>query len=114
MMQIGKQRFQTLRSAVRRGDQYCPYDGRFIAKDKKTPSESREKVHDFLQSLYEESAEVIPDGLNSNKRPRQGVHKLDGKEMKRDAIKHLPPAIVFPLLISILSCVVICAPQLVT
>lgn len=35
------------------------------------------------------AAEHIPDGINSNKRPRQGAHKLDG-DISRAEIKHLP------------------------
>lgn len=91
LLSIGKERFQKLRASVRNGDEYCPYDARYIPKGKQPPSPARQLVFDFLHGLYEESAEVIPDGLNSNKRPRQAQHRLDGKSMFRGDIRHLPP-----------------------
>ncbi|CAK9081705.1 unnamed protein product, partial [Durusdinium trenchii] len=75
LLSIGKERFQKLRASVRNGDEYCPYDARYIPKGKQPPSPARQLVFDFLHGLYEESAEVIPDGLNSNKRPRQAQHR---------------------------------------
>ena len=90
MMGIGKSRFQTLGRAARAGWEHCPYDNRFIPKGPQQPSEKRLLVHQFLSQLYATSAEPIPDGLNSNKRPRQGKHKYDKPGMKRDGIKHLP------------------------
>jgi hypothetical protein len=42
--------------------------------------------------MYTNVAEVIPDGLNSNKRPRHGKGKIDSRNMDRKKIKHLPPA----------------------
>ena len=74
---IGKSRFATINSAVRRQEEHCPYDGRYVEKGPQLPSEKRMKVHEFLMQLYLESAEHIPDGVNSNKRPRQGLKKLD-------------------------------------
>ena len=53
-------------------------------------SEKREKVHAFLTQLYQQTAEFIPDGLNSNKRPRRGNLKFDRPDLNRDSIKHLP------------------------
>ena len=44
-----------------------------------------------LTKLYEETAECLPDGINSNKRPRQGRDRFDPPEMDRDNVKHLPP-----------------------
>lgn len=44
----------------------------------------------FLTQLYEQTAEFIPDGLNSNKRPRRGTSKFDRPDLNRDSIKHLP------------------------
>lgn len=41
--------------------------------------------------MYNNVAEHIPDGLNSNKRPRQGKFKLDDPNMDRSSIRHLPP-----------------------
>ena len=66
-------------------------DGRYIFRGKQPASEARERVYDFLNELYLESAEFIPDGLNSNKRPRQAGYKLDSKNLDSSAIKHLPP-----------------------
>lgn len=73
------------------GAETCPYDGRFVPKGKQPPSEKRARVYQFLTQLYVESAEPIPDGLNSNKRPRSGEHKVDPTLMDRSEIKHLPP-----------------------
>lgn len=89
MMSIGKSRFQSLNQAARSGSE-CPWDQRYVPKGPQVPSENRMKVHEFLTSLWMESAEHIPDKLNSNKRPRQADHKLDSKGMDRSLIKHLP------------------------
>ena len=88
---IGKYRFQTLSTAARNGATHCPFDQRFTPKGPRLPSEARQIVHDFLMELYLQAAEHIPDGLNSNKRPRQGSFKLDRKGMDRSQMKHLPP-----------------------
>ena len=72
---LGKFRFKTLNGAARRGEEHCPYDGRYVVKGKRVPSEKWEKIHGFLMKLYLEVAEAIPDGLNSNKRPRHGHKK---------------------------------------
>ena len=91
---IGKFRFQTLNQAVRSGADHCPVDQRFTPKGPRLPSEARHIVHDFLMELYLQAAEHIPDGLNSNKRPRQGSFKLDRKGMDRSQMKHLPPGAI--------------------
>ena len=44
----------------------------------------------FCMSFGKTFAEPIPDGLNSNKRPRHGNDKCDPKNMCRENIKHLP------------------------
>jgi len=90
MFGVGKRRFSTLNRAARNGQEHCPYDGRYIARGKPTMTLQREKVHGFLSRLYVEAAEHIPDGLNSNKRPRHGIKKLDDVSMDRTKIKHLP------------------------
>ena len=87
---IGKYRFNTLSLAARNGEQFCPYDGRYMMKEKKAPSEKWLAVHNFLTGLYVEIAEPIPDGLNSNKRPRSGSTKRDDPKIDRSKIKHLP------------------------
>lgn len=51
---------------------------------------ARQLVYHFLMTLYTESAEPKPDGLNSNKRPRQGQYRFDPKNLDRSAMKHLP------------------------
>lgn len=89
---VGKLRFGKMRSATLRGDEYCPYDMRFVSKGPKDASDARQTVHHFLMTLYTEAAEPIPDGLNSNKRPRQGEHRIDPKNMDRSGMKHLPAA----------------------
>ena len=91
LMGIGQGRFARMRAASRAGEKFPPFDARYIARGKKPPSEARSKVHGFLSKLYYETAEFIPDGLNSNKRPRQGDNRRD-REMDRTKIKHLPPA----------------------
>lgn len=91
LLGVGKTRFHTLSYAARTGSQFCPYDLRFTPKGKRSvQSEKREKVHAFLTQLYEQTAEFIPDGLNSNKRPRRGTSKFDRPDLNRDSIKHLP------------------------
>ena len=88
---VGKWRFHTINHAARNGAPECPYDNRHIPKEAQPPSQARQIVHQFLMELYLQAAEVIPDGLNSNKRPRQGTLKFDRKGMDRSGIKHLPP-----------------------
>ena len=90
MMGIGKHRFSVIGQAVRRGDAYCPFDLRYIPRTPKKPSPKWTKVYDYLMEMYTNVAEVIPDGLNSNKRPRQGKFKIDNPNMDRTRIKHLP------------------------
>ena len=91
MMGVGKKRFSTLNTAARNGEEHPPYDGRCVKRGKKlVPSATRDKIYDFLMQLYQQVAEHIPDGLNSNKRPRQGEKKLDRSDIDRTQIKHLP------------------------
>ena len=91
MMGIGKQRFHTLNTAARKGEPFAPFDLRFCPKRGSTIiSDKRQKVFHFLNELWENLAEPIPDGLNSNKRPRHGSDKWDKKNMCRENIKHLP------------------------
>jgi hypothetical protein len=90
MMGIVKHRFSVIGQAVRRGDTYCPFDLRYIPRIPKKPSPKYTKVYDYLMEMYTNVAEVIPDGLNSNKRPRQGKFKIDNPNMDRTRIKHLP------------------------
>ena len=90
LFSLGKSRFQSMNSAARAGEPFCPYDSRFLVKGPRNPSEKWEKVHAFLMRLYEEVAEPIPDGLNSNKRPRHGKGKTDSKTLDRSKMKHLP------------------------
>ena len=87
---LGKFRFKTLNGAARRGEEHCPYDGRYVVKGKRVPSEKWEKIHGFLMKLYLEVAEAIPDGLNSNKRPRHGHKKTDAPSLDRREMRHLP------------------------
>ena len=90
LMGLGKHRFQTLAKAARKGEAYCPYDARFIPRGPKCPDPRRSKVTEFLQGLYDDVAEHIPDKLNSNKRPRLGASKFDPPDMDRTRLKHLP------------------------
>lgn len=90
LLGVGKARFQKLNQAARKGEEWCPYDARFMMREKKAPSKTWEAVHTFLTQLYMEAAEPIPDGLNSNKRPRHGVKKIDSPNLERSQIKHLP------------------------
>ena len=89
---LGKYRFSTLSCAARRGEQQCPYDGRYMIKEKKAPSPAWEAVHSFLTGLWMDVAEPIPDGLNSNRRPRSGSSKRDAPDLDRSQLKHLPHA----------------------
>ena len=92
LMGIGKNRFSVLSKAARAGETNCPYDARFIPRGQQPPSEKRSRIHQFLLELYEDVAEYIPDGLNSNKRPRHGELKIDPGNMDRSDIRHLPAA----------------------
>lgn len=87
---IGKHRFCTLSTSARRGDQHCPYDGRYIITGQKPASTKREKVHHWLMQMYLTAGEPIPDGLNSNKRPRHGKQKFDSPSLNRSEMRHLP------------------------
>lgn len=91
LLSFGKTRFHKMRAAIRTGAEHCPYDARYIKKGPRPPSAAWMACHDFLMKLWLESAERIPDGLNSRKRPRQGLNKLDHPNMNRSQIKHLPP-----------------------
>ena len=91
MMGIGKHRFEVLAKAARDPEcQHCPYDPRYVPTGPKPSSEKRARVYDFLLELYDQVAESIPDGLNSNKRPRRGLLRTDPESMQRETIKHLP------------------------
>ena len=92
MMGIGKGRFSKMGKALRSGEAYCPYDARYIARGSSQPSEKYQKVYSYLLEMYANVAEFIPDGLNSNKRPRHAGMRLDKPGMNRDRIKHLPHA----------------------
>lgn len=91
LLGVGKRRFQKLGKAARMGEEYCPYDARYISRGQKEPGHKWQKVFDYLMDMYNNVAEHIPDGLNSNKRPRQGKFKLDDPNMDRSSIRHLPP-----------------------
>lgn len=90
LLGVGKFRFKTLNGAARRGEEHCPYDSRYMVKGKRVPSEKWEQIHGFLMKLYLEVGEAIPDGLNSNKRPRHGNKRLDAPNLDRREMRHLP------------------------
>ena len=90
LLALGKGRFRKMKVAIQNGESFCPFDMRFTPRPPKLPSETRQLVYHFLMTLYTEAAEPIPDGLNSNKRPRQGLHRFDPKTMDRRSMKHLP------------------------
>ena len=95
MLGLGKGRFRRLRRAVMNGAETCPYDGRFVPKGKQPPSEKRARVYQFLTQLYVESAEPIPDGLNSNKSaPGQASTKSTQRSWTdpRSSTCHLGPS----------------------
>lgn len=81
LVSVGKGRFHNINQAARRGEEWCPYDNRFVEKGPRVPNETRMAVHQFLSELYHEAAEYIQDGLNSNKRPRQGNVRLTAKTL---------------------------------
>lgn len=90
LLGVGKGRFRTLNTAARKRADFCPYDGRFGVREKKAPSHKWDRVHSYLTQLYHECAEPIPDGWNSNKRPRSGPTKLDTPQLDRSKLRHLP------------------------
>lgn len=89
LLGLGKGRFHTLLHAVKEKQECCPFDQRYIPRGPQLLSEKKTKAHEFLMQLYQEAAEPIPDGLNSNKRSCEGAHRLDPKGMNRSLIKHL-------------------------
>ena len=91
---LGKGRFRTLHGAVARGEELPPLDQRFVPRGAQPLSDKAERVHQFLQKIYLELAEFLPDGINSNKRPRQRPFLHDRPEMRRSELKHLPPGSV--------------------
>lgn len=91
---VGKGRFRALHDAVARGEECPPYDQRYMPRGPQALSDKSERVHQFLRKLYEELAEYIPDGINSNKRPRQRPFLHDNPKMDRSQLKHLPPGSV--------------------
>ena len=91
---IGKSRFRTIYKAAKNGEGSCPFDLRFCPRGEQPMSPKAECIHQFLTKLYEETAECLPDGINSNKRPRQGKDRFDPPEMNRDNVKHLPPGTI--------------------
>ena len=93
LLAIGKKRFATLSTAVKKGLDVAPLDGRYMPKEPGKQSAKRAMVHDFLYELYQQAAETLPDQghASSNKHPRQGQWKFDDKHMDRSQIRHLPP-----------------------
>ena len=91
MIGMGKSRFGKMKKSIS-NHELCPFDMRFTPRTPKLPSKARESVQDFLTRMYNEAAEALPDGWNSNKRPRQGADRFDPKSMNRKKIKHLPHA----------------------
>ena len=90
---IGNTRFTTLNQSVKAGAPVPPLDGRRRPKQGLAPlNHKRSLVFDFLNNLYLTAGETIPDGghTSSNKRPRQGAHKFDGK-LDKSKLRHLPP-----------------------
>ena len=82
LLRLGSGRFLRLIDSVRKGDDDCPMDMRFVKKrfPNKLNSKKRQIVHDFLHHLYETLAEPMPEGTGASKRPRT-VKKRDDKTM---------------------------------
>lgn len=91
MLSMGKSRFRRMREALMQGAEHCPFDARFITKGPREPSAAWLACHEFLSKIWLECAERLPDGINSRKRPRQGLNKLDKPGLDRSEIRHLPP-----------------------
>lgn len=88
---IGKGRFRTLFRAAKAGKDACPFDNRYVVRGLQPMTPAAELIHGFLTKLYLEQAEHLPDGINSNKRPRHAGHRFDPPDMPREHIRHLPP-----------------------
>lgn len=58
---------------------------------KENVSDKRMLVFEFLNDMYENVAETLPDPCNSTKRPRHGDLKRDPRGMTTANLKHLPP-----------------------
>ena len=93
LLGIGKGRFSTLSKSVRAGDRVAPMDGRYVMRGPRKQSHKRGLVHDFLHNLWLTTGESLPDSghSSSNKRPRQGLYKVDHPELDRKMLRHLPP-----------------------
>lgn len=93
LLGVGKHRFQRLYNAAVEGREDAPLDGRYIPKGPQDMSDKKTKVYDFLHGLYKSAAECLPDGNHraSSRRPRQGSHKHDDKDMDLSRVRHLPP-----------------------
>lgn len=72
LLRLGSGRFLRLIDSIRKGDDDCPMDMRFVKKrfPDKLHSQKRQIVHDFLHHLYETLAEPMPEGTGASKRPR--------------------------------------------
>ena len=90
---LGKRRFATLQQGIKDQLEVAPVDGRYVPRGYRPQSEKAQIVHSFLMDLYLKAGEFLPDSGNSssNKRPRQGQYKLDGKQLDRSKLRHLPP-----------------------
>lgn len=78
----------------------CPADMRFAPKAR-LGSEKVQTICHFLEGLYRQAAETLPDcpsNHTSNKRPRQGKYKRDDPHLDRSCIRHLPPGSVMDYL----------------
>ena len=94
LLGIGRSRFEHIASAHRQGLDRCPTDQRFLPRiNSSKQSPKREAVYGFLHRLWLEAGESLPDPNHSgsNKRPRQGKHKYDDRDLNPDLLRHLPP-----------------------
>lgn len=92
LLSVGKSRFAKLSKAKKSNTWNCPHDMRFVPKKKVKPATAkRALVFDFLNKIYTQVAEPIPDSQASNKRPRTQGNKYDRKDMDRGLIRQLPP-----------------------
>ena len=77
---IGSGRLQKLRKAVK--DNVLPVDGRFLRWQRKSASESRQLVFQFLEELYQTMAEPMPEASEPGPLRQIGFRRRRGKKPK--------------------------------
>ena len=110
IMGIGKSRLQKMTLSISK-DESCPIDGRFGQPKENqflSPSSARPLCMDFLEKIYHELAEPMPDArddgqnegikLQFKRRGKRPRHRFKRDDLSRDQIKFLPPGTILDYL----------------